>query len=328
MARPTKKGLDYFPFDVDIFNDEKIEAISGEFGIKGELAVIRLLCAVYREDGYFIVWNELKAAQLARYINASCDLVGQIIDRLVRWGFFDKDLFNSANVLTSVRIQKTYFEAIQRRKNTSGDFPYLLVSVCNNGVNVNINPHSTDINANINPQIKVNKSKVNNTINTNNIISEKNEEPINPKEERKKKVAPKKKEPKFDFLAALIELGVSTQVANDWMIVRSDKKASNTKTAFMQVKARITRAQAIGYSPDNCITIAVERSWAGFSDTWLQNIEKKNETNRPDSPFGRDASFAERHFAQIEAGMQRADNEVPDERAANQGIQPDIASLI
>ncbi len=30
MARPNKQGLDYFPLDVDFFNDEKIEAISGE----------------------------------------------------------------------------------------------------------------------------------------------------------------------------------------------------------------------------------------------------------------------------------------------------------
>ena len=45
MARPNKIGLDYFPLDVDIFEDEKISAISGEFGIKGEITVIKLLCA-------------------------------------------------------------------------------------------------------------------------------------------------------------------------------------------------------------------------------------------------------------------------------------------
>ena len=34
MARPRKTGLDYFPFDVDFFEDEKIVAIAGEFGLK------------------------------------------------------------------------------------------------------------------------------------------------------------------------------------------------------------------------------------------------------------------------------------------------------
>ncbi len=63
MARPQKNGLDYFPLNVDIFEDEKIEAIAGEFGIKGELLVIKLLCAVYRK-GYYVVWNDLLKMQL------------------------------------------------------------------------------------------------------------------------------------------------------------------------------------------------------------------------------------------------------------------------
>lgn len=61
MARPAKEGLDYFPLDVGIFEDEKIEAIAGEFGIKGELAVIKLLCAIYKK-GYFILWDDLSQA--------------------------------------------------------------------------------------------------------------------------------------------------------------------------------------------------------------------------------------------------------------------------
>ncbi len=66
MARPTKDGLDYFPLDVDVFEDEKIEAIAGEFGIKGELAVIKLLCAVYKK-GYFIRWIIRYAIYSSRY---------------------------------------------------------------------------------------------------------------------------------------------------------------------------------------------------------------------------------------------------------------------
>lgn len=100
MARPTKSGLDYFPLDVDIFEDEKIEAIAGEFGIKGELAVIKLLCAVYKK-GYFVVWNDLtRATLLKRLPGVSKELLEQIVIRLVTWGFFDEDLFNSAKVLT------------------------------------------------------------------------------------------------------------------------------------------------------------------------------------------------------------------------------------
>lgn len=157
MARPTKSGLDYFPLDVHIFEDEKIEAIAGEFGIKGELAVIKLLCAVY-EKGYFVVWNDLtKAKLLKRLPGTSKDLLEQVVNRLVTWGFFNESLFNSAKVLTSETIQATYFEATKRRKSQK---PTQYV------INDNINTQATGVNDDINAQSKVNKSKVNKSINS------------------------------------------------------------------------------------------------------------------------------------------------------------------
>lgn len=168
MARPNKMGLDYFPFDVDFFNDEKIVAISGEFGIKGEIVVIKLLCAIYR-NGYFILWNDLLKFKLLRDLpGVSSELLDSIMNRLVLWGFFDKDLFDSMGVLTSAGIQKRYFKISKRRKSVD-DFRYLLikvsgcenkevfssddgdvssdtVNVCNGGVNVCNNPFTADIN--------------------------------------------------------------------------------------------------------------------------------------------------------------------------------------
>ena len=101
MARPNKQGLDYFSFDVDFFEDEKIEAISGEFGIKGEIATIKLLCAVYR-NGYFILWSDMLKMKLLKHLpGISSELLDAILNRLVVWDFFDKSLFNSVGVLTS-----------------------------------------------------------------------------------------------------------------------------------------------------------------------------------------------------------------------------------
>lgn len=158
MARPTKEGLDYFPLDVGIFEDEKIEAIAGEFGIKGELTVIKLLCAVYKK-GYFVVWNDLtKATLLKRLPGVSKELLEQIVIRLVTWGFFDEDLFNSAKVLTSKNIQATYFEAIKRRKSPK---PTKYV------INVDNNSQAVEVNADINPQSKVKETKVNKSNNNN-----------------------------------------------------------------------------------------------------------------------------------------------------------------
>lgn len=135
MARQLKEGLKYFSFDVDFFDDEKIGAISGEFGIKGEITAIKLLCAVYR-NGYFAVWNEpLKMKLLKSLPGINSELLDQIVNRLVRWGFFDSSCFSSVKILTSEGIQKRYFEAIKRRK-PKEEYPYLLINVDNNAINV------------------------------------------------------------------------------------------------------------------------------------------------------------------------------------------------
>lgn len=164
MAAPSKQGLDYFPFPVDFFDNEIIGGISGMFGIKGEIVVVKLLCTVYRK-GYFAVWSDLLQAKIANDASVSKDLANQVVDRLVAWGFFNEDLYSSAKVLTSVNIQQTYLEATKRRKNR-GKMPYLINEDNNNGsneVNVNINPSSKEVNDDINSQSKVNKSKVNKT---------------------------------------------------------------------------------------------------------------------------------------------------------------------
>lgn len=173
MARPLKRGLDYFPFDIDFFEDEKIGAISGEFGIKGEIATIKLLCAVYR-NGYFLQWNEMLKMKLLKNLpGVSAELIDQIVSRLVKWGFYDQSLFDSDKILTSVGIQTRYFEAIKRRK-TNEEFPYLLVNVCNNGVNDNNNSISADSNT----QSKVKESKEEKEINKEKVFLLNGEEKI------------------------------------------------------------------------------------------------------------------------------------------------------
>lgn len=116
--------------------------------------MIFLLCAVY-EKGYFIRWDGLIKNQIANRVNgATGDLVDQVVARLVAYGFFNEDLFNSAKVITSQRIQETYLEATKRRKQQEPTEYW---------INDDKNVSSTGVNADINPQSKVNESKVNKT---------------------------------------------------------------------------------------------------------------------------------------------------------------------
>jgi hypothetical protein len=155
MARPIKTGLDYFPMDVDFFTDEKIEAIHGEFGLKGEIIVIKLLCTIYR-NGYFAMWNDLTKMKLLKSLpGVSLELLELVITRLVKWNFFDENLFNSEKVLTSNGIQNRYFEATKKRKNDNN-----LVYVVNNPSFRGINPTTSVVNAEFSTQSKVKESKV------------------------------------------------------------------------------------------------------------------------------------------------------------------------
>ena len=43
MARPVKEGLEYFPLDCDIDQDDKVALIEAQHGIKGFGVVIKLL---------------------------------------------------------------------------------------------------------------------------------------------------------------------------------------------------------------------------------------------------------------------------------------------
>ena len=129
MARPQKWGLDYFPFDVDFFDDAKLCAIRKEFNNCGELAAIKLLCAVYH-NGYFMEWNEgMRIKLYSELQDVTLEEVDRIVEGLVSWGFFDQKMYRSYHVLTSHGIQKRYFAITKRRQKDPSKYLYLLPNV-------------------------------------------------------------------------------------------------------------------------------------------------------------------------------------------------------
>lgn len=46
MARPQKEGLDYFPLDTDIAEDEKILYLEAETGLEGFAIYVKLLSTI------------------------------------------------------------------------------------------------------------------------------------------------------------------------------------------------------------------------------------------------------------------------------------------
>lgn len=81
-----------------------------------------------------------------------------------------------------------------------------------------------------------------------------------------KKVAPAS--PKYSALDALIEIGVSEQIAKDWLAVRKLKKLAPTKTAIDGALDSMAKAKL---SPEDGVRICCERGWGGFNPAWLAN---------------------------------------------------------
>jgi hypothetical protein len=115
MARPRKSGLDFFPFDVNFFADARVKSIYAEFGYKGEIVVVRLLCAIF-QNGYFYEWTTPNINQLLNELPGVSDtMLDMIVMRLVRWGYFDKALFDSVSILSSYDIQSKFRATCQRQ---------------------------------------------------------------------------------------------------------------------------------------------------------------------------------------------------------------------
>ena len=118
MARPTKSGLAYFPFDTDFFEDDRIIDLLDEYGTAGVTVYITILCLIYK-NGYYI---EMDIHKLARIIERKIgnrwlknNLTEKIIHTIISLGLFDSG-FALSGVITSAAVQQRYAAATLRRK--------------------------------------------------------------------------------------------------------------------------------------------------------------------------------------------------------------------
>jgi len=167
MARPEKKGLDYFPLDCHM--DDKFKLLIGQYGPKAFSVIVHLFQKIYGEEGYYCEWNEdisiLMASELS--MGAESNLIMNIVDKAMQRNFFSRDLYEKYGILTSAGIQRRYLAAVSRRTSVEVKKEYLLLTDVKNVENVNINGINADRNpknVSSNTQSKVNKKKENKRI--------------------------------------------------------------------------------------------------------------------------------------------------------------------
>lgn len=112
MARPRKEGLDYFPIDVDIFEDLEVEY--AKFGADGFTIYMYLLTRVYKR-GYYLEVDEDFLLVMAARLRMSEQKVMQVLNYLLKRSLFDNTLFQSVKVLTSAGIQERFQLAVKSR---------------------------------------------------------------------------------------------------------------------------------------------------------------------------------------------------------------------
>mgnify|MGYP002410418097 CR=1 FL=1 len=176
MARLQKSGLEYFPLNVDIDQDDKIALIEATHGIVGFGVVVRLFMKIYKE-GYYYEWTEREQLLFSKRVNVDIKTTNVIINDCLRWGLFNKDLYDKHHILTSKGIQRRYFAALTRRKNIEVFDDFILIdltefrnvniiglnvdnSTHSVGQNVDNNINSTVQNVDSGTQSKVKESKV------------------------------------------------------------------------------------------------------------------------------------------------------------------------
>ena len=115
MSRQQKKGVDYFPFDVDFFADRKIKELRGKFGADGITLYLYLLCQIYKDEGYYLAIDDGFDYVLSADLGMDSNKTGQILNFLCKRGLFDAELFTSDKVLTSHGIQMRFQEIVKVR---------------------------------------------------------------------------------------------------------------------------------------------------------------------------------------------------------------------
>ena len=118
MARISKPGLDYFPLDVNFFQDRKVRRISNRHHAAGIAALTSLLCLIYKEKGFYVAWNQDTLFDISQEVCCEEEEMQGIIDDCLSVGLFDTYIYKEYGILTSQAIQEQYHKIItdSRRK--------------------------------------------------------------------------------------------------------------------------------------------------------------------------------------------------------------------
>lgn len=107
MGRKNKIGLEYFPFEVDLFSDIKIRKLIKYQGGKAFTVYALLLCIIYKK-GYYMGWDKELPFIISEQTGYEEVYIQEVIKSCLIVGLFSKELYESEKILTSKGIQERY----------------------------------------------------------------------------------------------------------------------------------------------------------------------------------------------------------------------------
>ncbi len=248
MGRQLKQGLDYLTLDVDFFESVKVRKIKKDCGNQSIPILIALLCNIFREEGYYVKYDNDLAFLIAEQFGVSEGAVEDTVRKAVSVEFFDSHMFQKYGILTSHGIQQRYFDAVARLKRKSvkvtGDF------LCKN------------ISPGINTDFLYDKS--NNLWNKSDKVEDKVEEEEEVEEEVEEE--DKASSPKTEIIKSFSSSSPGLEKSiKKWMDMRKQRKASVSPTAL---KKNLTQLKKLsnGNIEDAILIVeqSIENQWLGF----------------------------------------------------------------
>lgn len=197
MARPQRKGFDYFNIDTDILQDPRVKRLRRKYKCDGFSVYITILADIFHYEGYYVEYSEDYVLDITEYWyfddgeREEGSYVKEIVDYCVAIGLFDIRFFVEQSILTSKAIQDRYVAMCKGAKRTKCEISLTTnVNKCNNKLgNNSVNSEETIVSSEETPFIteetpvsseKSTQSKVKYSIykeNTTVVVSKKKQQP-------------------------------------------------------------------------------------------------------------------------------------------------------
>lgn len=134
VAAPTKQGLSYFAHDIGLLKDRKFRSLKLKYGNVVIVIYLALLEMIYGDKGYYIEYENIKddviwevLGYLQGMYQPTFHTVCNVIDEMVAQGLFSS--VHYPEIITSKRIQETYYKATVERKTFNINARYWLLNI-------------------------------------------------------------------------------------------------------------------------------------------------------------------------------------------------------